>query len=115
MVRRVFFLAMTALAFNLAVAATAQEKKSKSESKSEQTLVIELVQTPGQFEPQRLTMKPGKYVFKVTNKSVDHEVGFYLRAKTADGKDGAPLPNSNPGHMKKKEPPLRRPQAGHLV
>ena len=60
---------------------------------------IKLVQTPGQFEPQTLELKPGKYIFAVVNKDVDHEVGFYLRKKTADGK-GQPLPNSDAGHLK---------------
>lgn len=28
---------------------------------------------------QTLTLKPGKYVFRVTNKNVPYELGFYLR------------------------------------
>jgi hypothetical protein len=38
--------------------------------------VIELLQTPGMFEPTELEL--GKYIFKVTNRSVDHEVAFLL-------------------------------------
>ncbi|MGF1609310.1 MAG: hypothetical protein ACFCUQ_07935 [Kiloniellales bacterium] len=30
-------------------------------------------------EAQTLTLKPGKYVFRVTNKNVPYELGFYLR------------------------------------
>ena len=84
---------MAVLALGLAGGALAQEKKADA------VTTIKLVQTPGQFEPQKLELKPGKYIFEVTNQNVDHEVGFYLRKKTADGK-GKPLPNSDTGHMK---------------
>ena len=82
-----------ALVLSVSLGVLAQEKKA------EKATVIELVQTPGQFEPQKLELKAGPYVFKVVNKNVEHEVGFYLRKKTADGK-GKPLPNSDAGHLK---------------
>lgn len=34
---------------------------------------------------QTLQLKPGKYVFRVTNKSVPYELGFYLRGAGAIG------------------------------
>lgn len=40
--------------------------------------VIHLTQTEGQFETQALNLKPGKYIFEVTNQGVDHEVAFML-------------------------------------
>jgi len=82
----------------LAIAAAVQAQCGGGEK----VTTITLVQTPGQFETQKLSLKPGKYIFEVKNKNVDHEVGFYLRKKTADGKD-APLANSDTGHIKKGE------------
>lgn len=87
------FLVLTALTLGGAVSLQAQEKAS------DKAKVVALAQTPGQFEPQKLDLKPGKYIFQVTNKNIDHEVAFYLRKKTADGK-GQPLPNSATGHLK---------------
>lgn len=40
--------------------------------------VIHLTQTEGQFETQKLNLRPGKYIFEVTNDGVDHEVAFML-------------------------------------
>lgn len=48
--------------------------------------VIELTQVEGQFQTQELNLKPGKYQFRVVNKSVDHEVGFVIQK--ASDKDG---------------------------
>ena len=47
--------------------------------------VVKLVETPGQFEGKTLKLKPGKYQFEVTNKSVDHEVAFFLQAEADKG------------------------------
>ena len=47
---------------------------------------IELVQTPGQFEPKELKLKAGQYVFKIVNKGIDHNVGFYLQQGNDKGK-----------------------------
>ena len=49
--------------------------------------VIKLDQKPGKFEKEGLTLKPGKYIFEVTNAGVDHEVGFVI-ASVKDGKEG---------------------------
>lgn len=61
---------------------------------------IELVQTPGQFEKKELKLKPGNYVFKVVNKGVKHEVGFYLQENDDKGKAVA---GSDAGHVKDGE------------
>ncbi len=40
---------------------------------------VKLDQTPGEFVTKELTLKAGEaYVFEVTNKGVDHEVGFVI-------------------------------------
>lgn len=48
--------------------------------------VIELSQVPGAFESGDLTLPAGKYLFKIANKTVDHEVGFVIQK--ASDKDG---------------------------
>lgn len=58
------------LAFTAGTAAFAQAPKT-----------ISLDQTPGKFETTELTLPPGKYVFDVTNKGVDHPVGFVITPK----------------------------------
>lgn len=49
--------------------------------------VIKLDQTPGKFEKEGLTLKPGKYIFEVTNVGVDHELGFVI-APVVNGQEG---------------------------
>jgi plastocyanin len=61
---------------------------------------IELAQTPGQFENKELRLKPGQYVFKIVNKGVKHEVGFYLQENDEKGKAVA---GSEAGHVKDGE------------
>lgn len=61
---------------------------------------IELVQTPGQFENRELKLKPGNYVFRITNKGVNHEVGFYLQENDEKGKA---VTGSDAGHVKSGE------------
>ena len=47
---------------------------------------IELVQTTGQFDTQRLDLKPGKYKFRVVNQGVEKDLGFVIqRAADKDG------------------------------
>jgi len=53
----------------------------------EEAKVIKLDQTPGKFTKESLTLKPGKYIFEVTNAGVDHEVGFVI-APVVNGKEG---------------------------
>ena len=96
MKRAAWFVLTLAISLALASSARAQEQQA------EKVTTIKLVQTPGQFEPQKLDLKPGKYVFEITNRNVPHEVGFYLRKKSANGK-GKPLPNSDARHLKAGE------------
>ncbi|MEM7110491.1 MAG: cupredoxin domain-containing protein [Bacteroidota bacterium] len=46
---------------------------------AQETEIVKLNQTPGKFETTELTLKAGQpYVFEVTNKGVDHKVGFVV-------------------------------------
>jgi hypothetical protein len=57
----------------------------------EDVRVIQLSQTPGEYETVSLNLKPGKYIFEVTNRNVDKKLGFYL---TPAGDEKAQVPNS---------------------
>lgn len=67
---RILF-AVVALMIN--VATLAQDKAE----------TVKLEQTPGEFTTKTLKVKPGTYVFEVSNNDVDHEVGFVLAPKKA--------------------------------
>lgn len=60
-------------------------------------IVVKLDQTPGKFEKEGLTLKPGKYIFEVSNVGVDHELGFVI-VPTKGGKEGAHIKD---GYLKK--------------
>ncbi|MBL4709840.1 MAG: cupredoxin domain-containing protein [Flavobacteriales bacterium] len=50
--------------------------------------VIKLTQTPGEFNKKELKLKAGEpYVFEVTNKGVDHAVGFVIAPKGKTDKE----------------------------
>ena len=67
--------------------------KDKAMAKSEVT-VIELAQTPGEFTTKSLTLPAGQYQFSVTNRSVDHNVGFVIQK--ASDKDTSPMDTAVP-------------------
>lgn len=50
--------------------------------------VVKLTQVDGKFTKTKLKLKPGKYIFEVTNKKVDREVGLVVANTTNDGKEG---------------------------
>ncbi len=50
--------------------------------------VIKLSQVDGKFTKTQLKLKPGKYIFEVTNKKVDREVGLVVANITDEGKAG---------------------------
>ncbi len=58
----------------------AQDKMMKHDDKmmKEEVTVIQLSQTPGEYETKSLALAPGKYIFEVTNSNVDKKLGFYL-------------------------------------
>lgn len=57
-------------------------------TKNDDATVVELVQVKGEFEQKELSLSPGKYRFKIVNKSVDHPVGFQITERMNDGKSG---------------------------
>jgi len=63
-----------------AQSSTMQEKgMHKMETATDAVTVIQLSQTPGEFNVKGLTLSPGQYQFQVTNATVDHEVGFVIQ------------------------------------
>ncbi|MDN5199819.1 cupredoxin domain-containing protein [Fulvivirgaceae bacterium BMA10] len=50
--------------------------------------VIKLNQVEGEFTTKHLDLKPGDYIFKVTNKGADKEVGFVLAPQENNGAAG---------------------------
>jgi len=58
----------------------AQDKMMKHGDKmmKDEVTVIQLSQSPGEYETTSLALTPGKYIFEVTNKNVDKKLGFYL-------------------------------------
>jgi plastocyanin len=49
--------------------------------------VVKLDQTTGAFTQEELTIKPGTYIFEVSNRGVDHAVGFVLIKAGQDPSD----------------------------
>lgn len=50
--------------------------------------VVKLTQVDGKFTKTELKLKPGKYIFEVTNKKVDREVGLVVANTTEEGTTG---------------------------
>ena len=62
----------------------------------EDVTVVQLSQTPGEYENTQLNLPPGKYIFEVTNRNVGKKLGFDL-TPTEDAK--AQVPNSGLSHL----------------
>jgi len=62
----------------------AQDKMMKDGDKmmKDEVTVIQLSQTPGEYETKSLALTPGKYIFEVTNSNVSKKLGFYLTDDT---------------------------------
>ena len=75
--KRNIFVLMTTIALVFQI--NAQDKMKKESVKT-----IALEQTPGEFTQKTLTVSEGTYVFEVTNKGIDHNVGFVLVEKGKD-------------------------------
>lgn len=54
----------------------------------ENAKVVKLAQVEGKFTKEKLTLKPGNYIFEVKNKSVDKALGLVVAPADADGKAG---------------------------
>ena len=50
--------------------------------------VVKLTQVDGKFTKTELNLKPGKYIFEVTNKKVDRAVGLVVANTTEEGSAG---------------------------
>lgn len=60
----------------------AQHGMKKEGMKNHEAKVIQLKQTPGEFNKKELKLKAGQpYVFEISNSGVDHEVGFVVTPK----------------------------------
>jgi plastocyanin len=73
----------TVLLFALLIgsAAIAQDQ-GHTPNMDKKSKVIKLKQTPGEFNKKELKLKAGEsYVFEITNKGVDHAVGFVVAPK----------------------------------
>ena len=70
---------LTTFALIISFSAIQAQEMTKSDSSPE---TIKLEQTPGEFTQQTLTLKPGSYIFEVSNKGIDHAVGFVLAPKS---------------------------------
>jgi len=61
----------------------------KGELSSSGPTVVRLAVSPGTFEPRDLELRPGRYIFMITNQGVDHPIDFVLKrveGQDADGK-----------------------------
>ena len=77
---------MRKLTFILAIAALIVGTSAVAQD--QQPEVVKLTQVEGKFTKKQLNLKPGTYVFEVTNKSVDREVGLVVANATDEGKAG---------------------------
>jgi plastocyanin len=64
-------------------------------AQSSDVQVVKLNQTPGVFDQKTLNLKPGRYIFELTNENVKHDVGFWLR----ESDQKKPLKNSDKGGL----------------
>lgn len=68
------------LATVLTLVLTVSLNSVSAQTMTKDVTVVELNQTPGAFDVTSLDLAPGKYLFKVSNTNVDHEVGFVIQA-----------------------------------
>ncbi|MEL7145723.1 MAG: cupredoxin domain-containing protein [Bacteroidota bacterium] len=54
----------------------------------ENAKVVKLAQVEGKFTKEKLTLKPGSYIFEVKNKNVDKALGLVVAPVGEDGKAG---------------------------
>jgi len=94
---KIFAIALAFFATNAVQAQTVMAKKDNMKSEMHkhadhaEPTVIKLSQTPGAYTTQSLDLKPGAYIFEITNENVDHPVAFFLTT-TDDTK--TPVKNS---------------------
>ena len=54
----------------------------------ESAKVVKLAQVEGKFTKEKLTLKPGSYIFEVKNKNVDKALGLVVAPANEDGSAG---------------------------
>lgn len=80
-------LALLGIALLLAPSLAAAGQETGERSNSGPT-VVRMAQSPGAFEPQTLELRPGQYIFMVTNQGVEHEVDFVLKRMEGQNAQG---------------------------
>jgi len=68
----------------------------KAQSKEKDVTTIELIQTKGKFETEKLQLLSGKYQFRIFNENVEKDLGFVIQ-KSEDAKKDVmktAIPNS---------------------
>lgn len=78
--KKVIFTFVVALLFVGASSVYAQNSNAK---------VVKLSQVEGKFTKEKLTLKPGEYIFEVKNKNVDRALGLVVAPANEEGKAGA--------------------------
>lgn len=51
----------------------------RAQTMEKDVTIIELIQTEGKFETERLVLIAGKYQFRIVNKDVDKDLGFVIQ------------------------------------
>lgn len=69
----------------LALTALFSTNTVNAQTTDKDVIIIELTQTTGEFFTKELTLKPGKYQFRVVNQNVDKDLGFVIQ-KAEDAK-----------------------------
>lgn len=69
----------------VAVATLISVNTISAQTNDKDVAIIELIQTTGEFVTHKLSLKPGKYQFRIVNKDVDKELGFVIQ-KAVDQK-----------------------------
>lgn len=78
------------------IAALFGANNANAQTAEKDVTIIELTQTANQFLTQNLSLKPGKYQFRIVNKDVEKDLGFVIQ-KAADQKGDVmktAIPNS---------------------
>ncbi|HEU4402230.1 MAG TPA: hypothetical protein VFT43_09005 [Candidatus Polarisedimenticolia bacterium] len=88
-----------AVAVNLIVAASVSPAADQGHgAPADGPTIVKLVETPDTFEPASLDLRPGAYIFMVTNRGVNHPVDLMLKtAETEESSDSVShriVPNS---------------------
>ncbi len=76
----------------LLVPSLAAAVEARGENSASGPTIVRMVQSPGVFEPQNLELRPGRYIFMITNLGVDHQVDFVLKRMEGQNAQGGADP-----------------------